>query len=95
MRRASALVSALLLMLVAVAIAQASLGALLFVFSVVLRLRLGIEIGAAAALFAQSGPYNQPEVAIFNPATVASFFFTASCGLAAAAWRFRHWRPAR
>ena len=95
MRRVSAFVSALLLLLLAVAIAEASLSALLFIFSVVLKLRLGIEIGAAAALFAESGPYNQPTVALFNPATVASFVFTTGCGLAAATWRFRRWRPAR
>lgn len=95
MRRVSAFVSALLLLMLAVAVAQASLTALLFVFSVVLKLRLGIEIGPAAAVFAESGPTYQPTVGLFNPATVASCIFTAGCGLAAAAWRFRRWRPAR
>jgi hypothetical protein len=78
----------LLLLLLAVAIAEASLAGLLFLFSVVLKLRTGIELGAASA-------YYQSTVALFSPATVASFIFTAGCGLAAAAWRFGRWRPAR
>ncbi len=87
--------SGLLLLLLAVAIAEASLAGLLFVFSAVLKLRLGIEIGAASALFAEQGRDFQSTVALFSPATVASFIFTAGCGLAAAAWRFRCWRPAK
>jgi hypothetical protein len=85
----------LLLLLLAVAIAEASLVGLLFVFSVVLRLRTGIELGAASVLFGGPVSYYQSTVALFSPATVASFIFTAGCGLAAAAWRFGRWRPAR
>ena len=95
MRRVSTVVSVLLLLLLAVGVAEASLAALLFVFSVVLKLRLGIEIGGASALFAREGADFQPTVGLFNPTTVASFIFTAGSGLAAAAWRFRRWRPAR
>jgi hypothetical protein len=85
----------LLLLLLAVAIAEASLAGLLFVFSVVLRLRTGIELGAASVLFGGPVSYYQSTVALFSPATVASFIFTAGCGLGAAAWRFGRWRPAR
>jgi hypothetical protein len=95
MRRISAFVSALLLLLLAVAIAEASLAGLLFLFSVVLKLRTGIELGAASVLFAGPVSYYQSNVALFSPATVASFIFTAASGLAAAAWRFQRWKPAR
>lgn len=95
MRRLSAATSVMLLALLAVVIAQASLVALLFVFSLVLKLRLGIEIGAGVMLMGSQLGHGQPQVTLFNAATVASAVFTGGCGAVTAAWRFRRWRPAR
>lgn len=95
MRRLSAAISLVLLALLVIAIAQASLVALLLLFSLVLKLRLGIEIGGGAMLMGSQLGYGQPQVTLFNAATVASVAFTGGCGAVAAAWRFRRWRPAR
>ncbi len=95
MRRQSAAVSLVLLALLAIVIAQASLVALLFVFSLVLKLRLGIEIGGGAMLMGSQLGYGQPQVTLFNAATVASAVFTGGCGAVAAARRFHRWRPDR
>jgi hypothetical protein len=95
MRRVSGLVSVLLLSLLAIAIAEACLAALLLLFSFILNLRLGIELGAAGVLGGRSNAYQPDEVMLFNAAIVASVLFTTVCGLAAATLGFRRSRPAR
>lgn len=92
MRRPSTAASLLLLALLAIGVAEATLFALLFVFSLILNLRLGIEVGPAAVLL---GPQVccQPQLTLFNAATAASVLFTATCGAGAAAWKFWRWRP--
>ena len=92
MRRLSAAASLLLLGLVAIGAAEASLLGLLILFSFILKLRLGVELGPGAMLFGQSGCC-PPQVTVFNAAGVASLLFAAGCGLAAAGWRFRRWKP--
>jgi hypothetical protein len=92
-RRFTSAVSVLLLALLAVGVAEASLGALLGLFSVILDLRLGVELGPLGLLMAPQGCC-QSQVTVFNAGVVASFMFTAGCGLGAAAWRFRRWRAA-
>src|SRR5207245_11181147 len=76
-------------------VAPASLVALLFVFGLVLKLRLGIEIGGGAMLMGSQLGYGQPQVTLFNAATVASAVLTGGCGVLAAARRFHRWRPDR
>ena len=92
MRRASAAVSLALLGLIAIVAAEATLLAMLILFALVLKLRLGIELGPAAALFGQN-VCCPAQMTVFNAATVVSFLFTTGCGVGAAAWRFRRWTP--
>lgn len=92
MPRFSAATSLLLLGLVAVGAAEASLLALLILFTFILKLGLGVELGPGGLQFGQGGCC-PPQVTLFNAATVASVLFTASCGLGAATWRFRRWKP--
>ena len=93
MRRFSAAASMLLLGLVAIGAAEASLLALLILFSFILKLGFGVELGPANMLFAQAGCC-QPRVGLYNGAAVTSFVLTAACGGGAAAWKFRRWRRA-
>lgn len=93
MRRISAAISLVLLGLLTIALAQAAVVALLFVFSLVLKLRLGIEVGAGALVMGSESGYWQPQVTVFNGATVASTVFTTVCGVVIATWRFGRWRP--
>ena len=92
MRRASAAVSSLLLALAAVAVAEAALGALLILFSYILRLGVALDLGSAR-LFFQPYPPAGPVVELYGPASVASILFCTTCGLGAAARTFRRWRP--
>jgi hypothetical protein len=92
-RRFTTAASLLLLALLAVGVAEASLGALLSLFSVILKLRLGVELGPVGLLIAPQGCC-QSQVTVFNAGVVASFILTGGCGLGAAAWRFRRWRAA-
>jgi hypothetical protein len=78
--------------MVTVAIAEAALGALLVLFSYILRLDLSLDLGSAR-LFLQSYSPAGPVVALYGPASVASFLFCAACGLGAATRTFRRWRP--
>jgi hypothetical protein len=94
LRRGSAAVASLLLAMVTVAIAEAALGALLVLFSYMLRLDLTIDLGSAR-LFFQSYPGAGPVVDLYGPASVASILLCAACGLGAATRTFRTWRPAR
>ena len=93
MRRASAGVSSLLLATVTVAIAEAALGALLLLFSYILKLGLTLDLGSSRLLF-QPYPPAGPVVELYGPASVASIVFCAICGLGAATRTFRRWRPA-
>jgi len=91
--RSSTAAYLLLLALTAVGVAEAALLAMLFLFSSILKLRLGVEVGPAGILFTPSGCCGQ--VLLYNAATVGSLVFTGGCGAGAAVWKFRRWRPAR
>jgi hypothetical protein len=99
LRRASAGVSSLLLAMVTIAIAEAALGALLVLFSYVLRLGLVLDLGSTRVFFqpnpATYPPYVQPGpfIELYSPALVASMLFCAICGFGVAARTFRRWRP--
>lgn len=92
MRRSSAAVSLVLLGLIAVGAAEATLLAMLILFGLILKLRIGVELGPAAALF---GPNSccPARLSLFNAATIVSLLLTTSCGVAASAWKFRRWKP--
>ena len=99
MRRISTGVLSLLSAMLAVAIIEATLGALLVLFSYVLRLGLVLDLGSTRVFF-QPNPatylaYVQPGpfIELYGPALVASILFCAICGLGAAARTFRRWRP--
>jgi len=99
LRRVSAGVSSLLAAMVAIAIAEAALGAILVLFSYVLRLGLVLDLGSTR-LFFQPNPaaypaYVQPGpfIELYGPALIASILFCGVCGLGAAARTFRRWRP--
>jgi hypothetical protein len=94
LRRASAAISAVLLVLVTVAIAEAGLAAILLLFSYVLKLQLRLILGTTGVLFATL-PYGGPTVDVYGPAAVASMIFFLASGLVAATWRYRRWRPAQ
>ena len=65
---------------------------LLVLFSFILRLKFGVELGPAGFLFAQPDCC-PPQLTLYNATTVGSFLLTAAVGLATAAWKFRRWRP--
>ena len=92
MRRFSAAASLLLLGVIAISVAEASLLGLLVLFTFILRLKFGVELGPAGFLFAQPDCC-PPQLTLFNATTVGSFLLTAAAGLATAAWKFRRWRP--
>ncbi|HET7418810.1 MAG TPA: hypothetical protein VFL27_00345 [Candidatus Dormibacteraeota bacterium] len=94
MRRFSAAATLALLALLAIGGAEAALLALLMLFSVILKLRLGVELGPGAALFGQSDGCCAPQVTIFNAGTDVSIVITAGSAVLAAVWRFGRWRPA-
>lgn len=77
--------------MVTIAIAEAALGALLVLFSYILRLGLTLDLGSAR-LFFQPYPPAGPVVELFGPASVASVLFCAACGVGAATRTFRRWR---
>ena len=93
-KRFYAVVSVTLLWLLTLVVAEASLAALLVVFSFILKLTLVVQIGDE--VFGGYVPgHPNPQVVLFNAASVASLGFTVACGLTAAAWKFRRWRPAQ
>jgi hypothetical protein len=92
LRRASAAVASLLLAMVTIAIAEAALGALLVLFSYILRLGLTLDLGSARLFFQPYAPAG-PVVELYGPASIASILFCAACGLGAATRTFRRWRP--
>lgn len=82
-----------LLVLASLVVAEAALAVLLVLFSFVLRVNLTVQLAAAAvnAWLPMAGPY--PDVTIYTGAALASFAFTAACGLGAGAHRFIRWQP--
>jgi len=86
MRKPAAVVSVLLLGLLAVGVAEATLAALIVLFSTILKHYLQLTLPAA--------PF-RPALAVYSAGWIASVAFTALCGLAAATWKFRRWRPSR
>ena len=92
MRRSSAAVSLVLLGLVAIGAAEACLLAMLILFGLILKLRIGVELGPAAAFFGQSSCC-PAQLTLFNAATIVSLLLTTGSGVAAAAWKFRRWKP--
>jgi Na+/proline symporter len=94
LRRASAGISVLLLAVFTLAVAESALAALLVVFSYVLHIDVALGLGFIGPTFS-SGPRAGPVVQLYSPTAVAVVLFTASSGLASAAWTFRRWRSAR
>ena len=93
-RRAAAAVSVMLLIAVSVAVAESSLLVMLLLFSSILRLNFGVELGDQwLTLYA---PRYAPvaNVVVHHAGTIGSIVFTLACGLGAASWRYRRWRPA-
>jgi len=91
--RSSTAAYMLLIAVTAVGVAEATLLTMLFLFSSILKLKLGVEVGPAGIFFTSSGCCGQ--VQLYNAATVGSLVFTAGCGAGAAVWKFQHWRPPR
>ena len=95
MQRASAAVSIVLLLVAATAVAEASVLGLLLLFASILRLDLVVEV---AGHYMHIVPLNFPtymQVTILDAGTAASFMVTLACGVGAAVYRYRRWRPAR
>jgi len=94
-RKPAAIVSVLLMGLLAVGVAEASLAALTVLFSTILKLNLSVELGPHyLQLTLPAAPF-RPALAVYSAGWIASVAFTALCGLAAATWKFRRWRPSR
>jgi hypothetical protein len=93
-RKVTAAVSALLLIALTVAVAEAALFALLTVFSSILRVYLVVELADRYLLVNQAPWVPTPHVSVHQAGAVGSAFVTLGCGLGAAAWRYRRWRPA-
>jgi Mg2+/Co2+ transporter CorB len=97
-QRVTATVSAVLLLALGVAVAEAALLVLVLIFSSILRLQLGAQVGQQLLqLWTYSPntvPVPMPSMTLREAAIVASFVATLACGAGAAAWRYRHWTPA-
>ena len=93
-RKVTAAVSALLLIALTVAVAEAALFALLTVFSSILRVYLVVELADRYLLVNQAPWVPTPHVSVHQAGTVGSALVTLGCGLGAAVWRYRRWRPA-
>ena len=94
-RRATALVSTILLVLLSVAVAEAALLMLLGVFSSILRVQLNFQLGSQLLSDSRLGLYPvMPSITVLQGGVVASALSFLACGIAAAAWRYRRWRPA-
>jgi hypothetical protein len=93
MRRASAAVSAVLLILVSVAIAEAALLMLFVLFSYILRLNFGIQLGDQD-LQMWFPPAAEPTVQVHQAGVIGSTLVTLACGVGAAVRRYRRWKPA-
>jgi len=91
-RRVTAAVSVTLLVLASVAVAEASLLLLLVVFSSILRMNLGIQLGdQILAIYAPQLP--EPSFTVHPAGTIGSILFAFGCGAVAAVWQHRRWRP--
>ena len=93
MSRITAAVSLVLLLLVAAAVAESGLLGLLVLFTSVLRLYLVIEIAGHYLQMSSLDVSSFLQVGIRNAGTIGSFLLTLACGLGAAAYRYRRWRP--
>jgi hypothetical protein len=94
-RRATSALSLVLLLPVSVAVAQAALLLLLVAFSSILQLQIQLERDQHFVQIWQYVPYiAMRTVAVHQAGIAASTLFTAGCGVAAAVWRYRQWRPA-
>ena len=93
MSRISAAVSVVLLLLVAAAVAEAGLLGLLVLFTAILRLYLVIEVAGHVLQMSSLNVPSYLQVGIGNAGTIGSFLLTLACGLGAAAYRYRRWRP--
>jgi hypothetical protein len=93
MSRITAAVSVVLALLVAAAVAQATLLGLLVLFTSVLRLDLVMELAGHYVQISAVGVVSFLQVGIRNAGTIGSFLLTLACGLGAAAYRYRRWRP--
>lgn len=93
MRRVTAAVSVVSLLVVAAAVAEASLLGLLVVFGTVLRLSIVLEIAGHSMYLAPLNASSSLEISIANAGTVGSFLVTLTCGVIAAVYRYRRWRP--
>lgn len=95
MRRAASALSVLLLLLASVAVAQAALLLLLIAFSSVLQLQLQLEYDQRFVQIWQFAPYvAMPTLTVHQAGIALSTILTAACGIGAAVWRYRQWRPA-
>jgi hypothetical protein len=95
MRRAASALSVVLLVLASIAVAQAALLLLLVVFSSILQLQIQLERDQHFIQMWQYAPYvAMRTVAVHQAGIAVSTLFTAACGVGAAVWRFRQWRPA-
>ena len=93
MKRATAAVSAVLLVMLSVAIAEAMLLFLLVVFSSILRLVLAVQLGdQVLQMLAPQLP--ETRVSVYQAGIIGSILFTFACGSVAAVWRYRTWRAA-
>ena len=93
MRRATAAVSAVLLVLLSVAIAEAALLTLLVVFSYILRLNFGVQLGDQY-LQLWFPPGAESSVGVHQAGVIGSTVVTLASGVGAAVWRYRRWSPA-
>lgn len=93
LRRAAAAVSGVLLILVSVAVAEAALLVLLVLFSYILRLNFGVQLGDQF-LQLWAPPQAEPTVTIHNAGIIGSILVTLAFGAVAAMRRYRRWRSA-
>ena len=92
MRRATAAVSAILLVMVSIAVAEAALLMLLVLFSYILRLNLAVQDGDQL-LQLWAPLFTEPTVAVHTAGILGSILFTFGCGAGAGIRRYRRWSP--
>ena len=95
LRRLTTAVGFALLLIATLFVAQATLGALLVLFSLVLRVTLTVQLLPPVLTAWVPAMGANPDATLYGPAVVGSFAFTAACGVGAAARRFITWRPAQ
>jgi hypothetical protein len=82
-----------LLLLLSLAVAEAALLVLLLVFSSVLRVNFGVQLGDQL-MFMYAPQLPEPSFTVRHAGAIGSVLFTFGCGACAAAWRYRRWRVA-